>query len=98
MAVAAAAPEAAPAKAAGGAADGEKTYTATCLACHGSGVLGAPKFGDKAAWGPRIAKGVNVLHSSALNGFNTMPPRGGNAALKDEDVKAAVDYMVAKAK
>jgi len=97
----AAAPEAAPAKAAGGAPDlakGEKIYAATCLACHGAGVLGAPKFGDKAAWGPRIAKGIDVLHTNALNGVNMMPPRGGNAALKDEDLKLAVDYMVSKAK
>lgn len=96
----AAAPEAAPAKPAGGAdlAKGEKIYAATCLACHGAGVLGAPKFGDKAAWGPRIAKGIDVLHANALNGVNMMPPRGGNAALKDEDLKLAVDYMVSKAK
>jgi cytochrome c5 len=97
----AAAPAAAPAKAAGGAPDlakGEKIYAATCLACHGAGVLGAPKFGDKAAWGPRIAKGMDVLHANALNGVNMMPPRGGNAALKDEDLKLAVDYMVSKAK
>lgn len=76
---------------------GEKIYTATCLACHGAGVLGAPKFADKAAWQPRLAKGAGVLHTNALNGFNMMPAKGGNAALKDDDVKAAVDFMLSKA-
>ncbi|MCU6501301.1 c-type cytochrome [Rugamonas sp. A1-17] len=77
-------------------AKGEKIYKATCMACHGAGVLGAPKFGDKAAWGPRIAKGKPALYTNALNGFKMMPPRGGNPALKDDEVKAVVDYMIAK--
>ena len=77
-------------------AKGEKIYTATCLACHGAGVLGAPKFGDKAMWAPRIAKGMDVLYANSIKGINTMPARGGNAALKDDDMKAAVDYMVSK--
>lgn len=76
---------------------GEKVYTATCLACHGAAVLGAPKFGDKAAWDPRVAKGKDLLYTNAINGVKMMPPRGGNAALKDEEVKAAVDYMLSKA-
>lgn len=79
-------------------AKGEKIYKATCLSCHGAGVLGAPKFADKAAWTPRVAKGQAVLYTSALNGFKMMPPRGGNAALKDDEVKAAVDFMTTKAK
>ena len=89
----------APAKAAGGSdlVKGEQVYTATCLACHGAGVLGAPKFGDKAAWAPRIAKGIDTLHTNALNGLNMMPPKGGNAGLNDADLKSAVDYMVSKA-
>ena len=77
-------------------AKGEKIYTATCLACHGAGVLGAPKFGDKAMWAQRIAKGMDVLYANSIKGINTMPARGGNAALKDDDMKAAVDYMVSK--
>ena len=77
-------------------AKGEKIYTATCLACHGAGVLGAPKIGDKAMWEPRIAKGMEVLYTNSTNGLNMMPPRGGNAALKDDELKAAVDYMVSK--
>ncbi len=76
---------------------GEKVFNANCVSCHGAGVLGAPKFGDKAAWGPRIAQGKDTLYTHALNGFKMMPPRGGNAALKDEEVKAAIDYMVSKA-
>jgi cytochrome c5 len=78
------------------AAKTEKIYTATCAACHGAGVLGAPKVGDKAAWKARIAKGKAALYTSATNGFKMMPPRGGNAALKDDELKAVVDYMVAK--
>ena len=78
-------------------AKGEKIYGATCVACHAAAVLGAPKFGDKAMWAPRIVKGQEALYASALNGLKMMPPRGGNAALKDEDLKAAVDYMISKA-
>lgn len=75
---------------------GEKTYNATCVACHGSGVLNAPKPGDKAAWAPRIKQGKPALYKHALEGFKTMPARGGNASLKDNEVEAAIDYMVAK--
>ena len=82
---------------AGDLAKGEQVYNANCVSCHGGGVRGAPKFGDKAAWEPRIAKGKDALYTSAINGVKLMPPRGGNAALKDEDLKAVVDYMVAKA-
>ena len=76
---------------------GEKVYTASCVSCHGAAVLGAPKLGDKPSWIQRIAKGVNTLYVSAIEGIKMMPPRGGNAALKDEEMKAAVDYMVSKA-
>jgi cytochrome c5 len=61
-------------------------------------VAGAPKFGDKAAWAPRIAQGKEALYNSALKGKGAMPPKGGNAALSDDAVKAAVDYMAAAAK
>lgn len=77
-------------------AQGEKIYTATCAACHGAGVLGAPKMGDKAMWEPRIAKGMDTLYVNSINGVKMMPPRGGNAALKDDEMKAAVDFMVSK--
>ncbi len=75
---------------------GEKAYAATCAACHTSAVMGAPKLGDKAGWAPRMAKGSAVLYASAIDGLKLMPPRGGNAALKDAELKAAVDYMLSK--
>lgn len=81
---------------------GEATYNATCVACHGAGIAGAPKTGDKAAWAARLAKGNDVMYTSAIKGFTgktgVMPPKGGNTALKDADVKAAVDFMVSKSK
>ena len=80
------------------AASGKSTFDAICSACHGTGVAGAPKFGDKAAWAPRIKTGIDALHASALKGKGAMPPKGGNPSLADADVKAAVDYMVAAAK
>ncbi len=76
-----------------GGISGEKIYSANCASCHGAGVLGAPKFGDKAAWGPRVKQGKEALYTHALNGFKMMPPKGGNPGLKDEEVKAAIDYM-----
>ncbi|WP_298234941.1 c-type cytochrome [uncultured Azohydromonas sp.] len=92
------APAATPAPEAENAA-GKKVYGSTCAMCHAAGVAGAPKPGDKEDWGPRIAQGADTLYKHALEGFNgakgAMPARGGNTALKDEDVKAAVDYMVA---
>jgi len=84
------------------AADGKSTYDKACMACHAAGVAGAPKIGDKAAWGPRIAQGNDTLYTHALKGFQGkkgfMPAKGGNAALADADVKAAVDYMVSQGK
>jgi cytochrome c5 len=77
---------------------GKSVFEGTCNVCHGTGVAGAPKAGDKAAWGPRIAQGKPALYNSALHGKNAMPPKGGNNALSDDDVKAAVDYMVGLAK
>lgn len=88
---AAAAPAAAPVAAAGGA--GEALFKQTCQMCHAAGVAGAPKFGDKAAWAPRIATGLDALTNSALHGKGAMPPKGGSQA-SDADVRAAVEYMV----
>jgi cytochrome c5 len=83
-------------------ADGKKIYESTCVACHGAGIAGAPKFGDKGAWSARIAEGNSTLYTHALQGFQgkggVMPPKGGNTTLSDTDVKAAVDYMVSAAK
>jgi cytochrome c5 len=80
------------------AADGEKVYKGLCMSCHDTGLLNSPKLGDKDAWKDRIATGMDALYTSALNGKNTMPAKGGNPALSDAEVKAAVDYMVEKAK
>lgn len=77
---------------------GEEVFNGTCQMCHGAGVGGAPKMGDKAAWAPRIAQGVNTLHDHAITGIRAMPPKGTCAACSDDEVKAAVDYMVAKSK
>ena len=79
------------------AADGKAVYESTCAACHGTGAAGAPKLGDKAAWAPRIATGA-ALKQSALAGKGVMPAKGGNAALSDAEVAAAVDYMVGQSK
>ena len=79
-------------------ADGKTVYTQTCAACHAAGVAGAPKMGDKGAWGPRIGGGRDALIVSVLKGKGAMPPKGGNASLSDEDVKSAVDYLVGQAK
>jgi cytochrome c5 len=79
-------------------ADGKKVFEGTCVVCHGTGVAGAPKFGDKAAWAPHLAHGVAELYNSALKGKNAMPPKGGNMTLSDDEVKAAVDYMASAAK
>jgi cytochrome c5 len=97
----AAASAAAPAAGATVADAGKKVYESTCIACHGAGIAGAPKFGDKADWGPIIAQGMPTLYDRALHGYTgkrgMMPPKGGSTA-SDADVKAAVDYMVAAAK
>ena len=79
-------------------AEGKKIFETTCIVCHGTGVAGAPKAGDKAAWAPRLKTGMAALYKSALHGKNAMPPRGGNAALTDDQVKAAVDYLTGLAR
>lgn len=71
----------------------EKLYVA-CSACHATGVLNAPKLADKASWEPRIAKGVDQLYASAINGIGTMPPKGGRVDYSDDDIKKVVDYML----
>ena len=92
------APAAPAAVAAAPAASGKDVYDKNCVACHAAGVAGAPKAGDKAAWAPRIASGIDALYATSLKGKNAMPPKGGNLSLADADVKAAVDYMVGLAK
>lgn len=78
--------------------DGKAVYDGLCMACHGAGVAGAPKLGDAADWKARLAQGKDVLYKHSIEGFTgskgMMPAKGGNPALSDEEVKAAVDYMV----
>jgi cytochrome c5 len=64
------------------------------MACHATGAAGAPKVGDAAAWAPRIAQGMDTLVQHSINGLRAMPPRGTCANCSDEDLKAAVTYMV----
>jgi cytochrome c5 len=91
---AAPAPVAAPVMAADA---GKKLYESACIACHGSGMMGAPKFGDKAAWSVRGKVGVDALTASAIKGKNAMPARGGSQA-SDAQIKQAVQYLLDAAK
>jgi len=95
--LAAATPAAAPAPAAAAGA-GKKVYDMACMACHAAAVAGAPKLGDKAAWAPRLAAGIDGLTASVIKGKGAMPPKGGNASIPDADIKAAVEYMTASVK
>ena len=72
---------------------GEKITQANCAMCHASGLMNAPKIGDAGQWGPRIAQGKETLISHAIKGIRTMPAKGGNASLSDEEVAAAVMWM-----
>jgi cytochrome c5 len=84
------------------AAAGKAIYDASCAACHKTGMMGAPKLGDKAAWAPRLAQNVDVMVSKSVKGFKgpkgMMPAKGGNAKLTDAQVGDAVAYMVGQSK
>lgn len=90
---ASAAPSAKPAAA----ADGKAVYDKACVACHATGVANAPKLGDKAAWGPRLAQGVDGLLQSVLKGKGAMPPKAGTT-MSDAELRAGVEFMVSQAK
>ncbi|MEW6415377.1 MAG: c-type cytochrome [Pseudomonadota bacterium] len=79
-------------------AHGQKIYRQACAFCHDKGVAGAPKTGDAAAWSSRIAQGVDTLHTVAVKGKGAMPAKGGNPALGEADVHAAVDFMIAQSR
>ena len=83
---------------AAGPKDGPTVYNSICGACHNTGVAGAPKVDDKAAWAPRVAQGKEALYKSALGGKGAMPPKGGAADLSDDEIKGAVDYILTKVK
>ena len=83
-------------------ARGRAVWAGTCQPCHGTGLGGAPRITDRAAWGPRIAQGTDVLFGHAMNGFNgkkgEMPARGGNDKLSNDEIKAAVAFMISLSK
>ncbi len=84
-------------QAAGGAASkmsGQQVVTTVCTACHGSGVMNAPKIGSSADWKPRLAQGFDTLVNHAVNGYKAMPPKGGNAGLSEDEIKEAIHYML----
>lgn len=84
--------------AAAGPKSGKEVVGSFCTTCHGAGVMGAPKVGAAADWAPRAAKGLDTLYSHAIGGFNSMPAKGMCAACSDDEIKAAVDYMVENSK
>jgi cytochrome c5 len=77
-------------------ADGQQTYQSSCQACHATGAAGAPKLGDKEAWAPRIAQGMDTLLKHATEGLRAMPPKGACAACTEDDLKGAIEYMVSQ--
>ena len=77
--------------------DATAEYQSKCFACHGTGALNAPKLGDKAAWGPRIAQG-DAIYVNAIKGIGSMPPKGGHASLSGDQVKLIVDHMISESK
>jgi cytochrome c5 len=78
--------------------DGKKVYDSNCMACHATGVAGAPKLGDKAAWAPHLKQGMDALLQSALKGKGAMPPKGGNPSLSEAEVRAAIEFMISQSK
>lgn len=77
---------------------GQKRYEETCHICHGPGLAGSPKFGDKTEWAPRIAEGIETLVKHAIQGYKAMPPKGTCMACSDEEIHKAVEYMVSHSK
>ena len=84
--------------AAAGSRSGEDVFKGQCSSCHAAGALGAPKYGDAAAWAPRIGQGLETLWDHAMKGKNAMPPKGGAADLTDAELKAAVEHLVGLSK
>ena len=77
---------------------GKAIYDQACTACHAAGIAGSPKFGDKAAWAPRLGLGVDTLTASVIKGKGAMPPRGASGSASDAELKSAVEYMIAAVK
>jgi cytochrome c5 len=79
-------------------ADGKAVYDKVCFACHQTSVANSPKLGDQAAWAPRIKTGMDSLVQSVIKGKGAMPPKAGNPALSEQEIRAAVDFMVSQSK
>lgn len=79
---------------AAGPRSGKDVYGSSCMACHSTGVAGAPKVGDKAAWSARASKGVDGLLKTAISGLNAMPPKGTCATCSDDELKGAIEFML----
>jgi cytochrome c5 len=79
-------------------ADGKAVYDKVCFACHQVSVAGSPKLGDKEAWAPRVKTGTDAMVQSVIKGKGAMPPKAGNPALSDAEIRAAVDFMVSQSK
>jgi len=79
-------------------AQGKVVYEKSCAVCHGTGVAGAPKFGDKAAWKEHLAHGFEHMAETTIRGKGAMPPRGGNPKLSDAEIRAAVAYIMEKSR
>ncbi|SBS25600.1 Cytochrome c5 [Marinomonas aquimarina] len=77
---------------------GEAVYNQFCTACHSVGVAGAPKLGSASDWAPRVANGFDSLMSNAINGLNAMPPRGTCSTCSDDEIQAAIEYMLDNSK
>jgi len=77
---------------------GRAIYSVSCVSCHGYGMRGAPKVTDAAAWAPRLAQGKDKMYQHVIEGMGWMPRRGTCSTCSDEEVKAAVDYMVSQVK
>ncbi len=73
---------------------GERVYRSVCIACHGQGLMGAPRAGDQAAWEARSKAGMETLVSHAVNGYQAMPPKGGHPELSEQDIRGAIGHML----
>ncbi len=76
---------------------GKQVYNQVCSVCHSTGMMNSPRFGNADDWAPRLEQGMETVYAHALNGLNMMPARGGNPTLSDDEVKAAVDFMISSA-
>jgi len=79
---------------AGGERSGEQIYSQACIACHSTGVLGAPRKGNADDWAPRLAQGMDIVLEHSINGLNAMPPRGTCTKCSDEEILAAIEFMI----